>query len=117
MIAKTDLKFDDARLICPSNVSTGDCTYGASYQLTPTTTVTGTARDCCYYVSLGAVAHSLVAGTQSMIKIVYNFNQDAVGINYTYESTWTVYIDGAAAMHCTLGEWVATGTAPITCGT
>jgi hypothetical protein len=116
MIAKTDLRFDQASLMCPGNATTGDCTYGSNYQITPVVTVTGTPRDCCYHLSFGTLAHSLVAGTNSMVKLVYNFNQDAVGINYTYESTWTVFVDDVASMHCTLGKWVATGSAPITCG-
>jgi len=115
IIQKTDLKFDQAALICPSNVSTGDCTYGSSVQFTPSINVTGTARDCCYDISLGTVAKSLVDGTGGMVKLVYRIDQNGVGINYTYESTWTVFVDGVASMQCTLGEWSATATAKVTC--
>jgi hypothetical protein len=115
IIQKTDLKFDQAALICPSNVSTGDCTYGSSVQFTPSITVTGTARDCCYEISLGTVAKSLVDGTGGMVKLVYRIDQNGVGINYTYESTWTVLVDGVASMHCTLGEWSAAANAKVTC--
>jgi hypothetical protein len=115
IIQKTDLKFDQAALICPSNVSTGDCTYGSSVQFTPTITVSGTARDCCYDISLGTVAKSLVDGTGGMLKLVYRIDQNGIGINYTYESTWTVFVDGVASMQCTLGAWSATATAKVTC--
>lgn len=115
IIQKTDLRFDQATLKCPGNVSTGDCTYGSSVTFTPTVTVTGTARACCYDLSFGTVAKSLVYGTNGELLIVYNFNQNAVGINYTYESTWTVFVDGVESMHCTLGEWSATATAKVTC--
>jgi hypothetical protein len=117
MIQKTDIKFDQASLICPSNVSTGDCTYGQNYPMTPVVTVSGTARSCCYNFGLGAIAHSLVDGTGGMMKLVYRIEQTGIGINYTYESTWTVLVDGVASMHCTLGKWDADVPAKVTCST
>jgi hypothetical protein len=119
MIQKTDIKFNQAALICPGEVSTGDCTYGSYYQLTPVITVAGTPNDCSYNLSLGNIAHSLVYGTNSEVKLVYDFDQSAgaVGFNQQKPSTWTVLVDGVASMQCSLSAWTTTaGAGTITCG-
>jgi hypothetical protein len=109
LIKSTDLKFDQATLMCPSDVSTGDCTYGSNFPITPAITITGSPQKCCYNLGLGTISHSLVYGTNSMVKLVYRIDSNtAVGINYTYQSTWTVFVDDQASASCTLAEWPST---------
>lgn len=123
MIKTTDIPLSSGgqfALICPSDASTGDCAYGSYYNLIDLKAVsigvTGIPSACCYEFTFTDIPHSLVYGTNAMIKIVYQFDQKGVGINYTYESIWTVYVDDQPGPHCTMAEWSpSASSSSITC--
>lgn len=123
MIKTTDIPLSSGgqfALICPSDSSSGDCSYGSYYNLLDlkavSIDVTGIPSACCYEFTFADISHSLVYGTNAMIKIVYQFDQKGVGINYTYDSVWTVYVDGQRGPSCTLAEWSPSAkSSSITC--
>ena len=112
MIAATDFNFNQAAFTCQQDQTNKVCIGNNYFDLKSTikVTVSGHASACCYNLSIGAQTELFAPGGE--IKLVYQYNTGAYGMNATYKSTWTVFVDGQASASCTLAEWPST---TITC--